>query len=934
MRKITGLLLAFIIAVTGAVTVRSTGFAEDEATDGTLETAKFVLKYIGAVDEKIPEGDITRGGFAEIAAKALKLSEKGKNVYFSDVDRSYVNAVYINALAENGIISLDETEFRPDETVTYPEAVKIMLTAAGYGPYAEVNGGYPTGYIAAAGRTKLFSSAENHERLTYNDAIKIVYNAMFLGLYTAKTFMGDVSRYEVSDDTLFGEKWGFYRDEGVLRGFCGGSDSDTAAGENRVLIDDCYYTDSDDLYLYDMFLDDVEFVFERESRNAEPKLIYAKSKRNDDLVIKSSDIEGYSRTAYELTYVANGGNRLSRKRIDPGSRFFYNGSIYRESIETVMNEFLSGEKRGTVRLKDSDYDGEYDTVIIVSYRSIAVNGRPSEKDTYYSMYEPDKSFTAGEYENVTVFNRLMKKAELINFITPGVLTVAEAKDKRFAQVIICDEIINATVDSINASGAAESEITASGKKYKLDRNVEKNEKILIGRAYSFIIDRFGYIVYVTPGAESKEYQIGLIVRAEVCETVESTLKIKLLSHDTGNMEVYKVCSGVRVDGVVMKGSDYGKKVLNALGEYSNVPIRYRLNGNGEICDIDSPTLGTNEDPERTLSKKCSGDTGEWQFVQNSFKGAIRRLGTRIIYNPDYTVVFSVPRADAAGWVMYNEKYPFSANRDDHADNKYLLDGNGNKVQRQDWMYSAKPDIQSYASLYMDTYSYDADNPYEGICVIYYDIYHRTEMFYLYDSVSEQMNENGEPIKVVNCYETGVLKSFEIEDESMFDGFVQGDVFTLSLVGNDEKITSAVKVYDSIADYFCNPKRPAGESTSGITHTVAPDYWYSGTYGINTNTGKITQHSYYDGMQMSKGTVLRINGDIADIDWDGDFSTYEERVYLGNVPKLMIDRSTDRNKISVCSMSDIPDYETAGNAAARIILHSSNLVGKNAYIYIN
>mgnify|MGYP006999407466 FL=1 len=88
------------------------------------------------------------------------------------------------------------------------------------------------------------------------------------------------------------------------------------------------------------------------------------------------------------------------------------------------------------------------------------------------------------------------------------------------------------------------------------------------------------------------------------------------------------------------------------------------------------------------------------------------------------------------------------------------------------------------------------------------------------------------------------------------------------------------------------------------------------------------------MQLSIGTVLKVNGDIVDIDWDGDFSTYEERIYLGNVSKLMIDRSTDRNRISACSSADIPDYETAGGAAARIVLHSSNLVGKSAFIYIN
>ncbi len=928
-----GLILIFAMT-TSLLFVQHTGYAESSMADNAPKEAKFVLKHIEAIDDKLHSGGITRGGFAEIAAKALRLTESDKKVYFSDVDRSNANVTHINALAENGLISLAETEFYPNEPISYPEAVKIMLTAAGYGTYAELNGGFPTGYVSVAKRAGLSVPSASYDGITYDDAVRIIYDAMFIGKYTARTFTDDSADYEVSDTTLFGEKWDFYAEEGVLRSFCGGAESETAAAEGKVQIGNAYYENGGDLYLYDMFLDNVSFVYEKKNDDT-ANLIYAISKRNDDIIIQSSDVLSYDRTSYELSYAPNGGDRSLNRRINPGSRFYYNGSLYTESIEAVMNEFINGEKRGAIRLKDSDRDGACDTVIVTAYRSIAVKGKPAEKDTYYSMYEPDKSFVLGDYDTVSVYSRLMKKAELINFITPGVLTLAESKDKRFAQVIICDERISGTVDRVKGSGAGETEITVSGKKYKLDKNVEKNETVAVGKSYSFIVDRFGYIVYSEVKTEDNEvYKIGLLIKARVEESLDNTLRIKLLSYESGNMETYAVSSPVRVDGISVKGADYGEKAINMLGNTYNIPIRYRLNEEGEICDIDSPTRGANEDSEHTLFKKCSGDTGEWHFVQNSFSGAIRRLGARTIYNPDYTAVFMVPRADAAGYVMYNENYPYSANRDDHANNKYLLDANGNKVERCDWMYSTKPDIQSYASLYMDTYSYDTDNPYEGVCVIYYDVYHRTEMFYLFDSLSGQLNEKGESVTVVNCYEQGILKSFEIEDESVFDGFEAGDVFTLSLVGSDNKITSVLKIYDSLQDRFVNPKRTPGESISGITHTFAPEYWYSGTYGINTNTGKITQHSYYDGMQLSIGTVLKVNGDIVDIDWDGDFSTYEERIYLGNVSKLMIDRSTDRNRISACSSADIPDYETAGGAAARIVLHSSNLVGKSAFIYIN
>ena len=49
-----------------------------------------------------------------------------------------------------GWMSGNGTEFLPGNTVLFEEAVKVMVSAAGYQIYAAGKGGYPTGYMAVS----------------------------------------------------------------------------------------------------------------------------------------------------------------------------------------------------------------------------------------------------------------------------------------------------------------------------------------------------------------------------------------------------------------------------------------------------------------------------------------------------------------------------------------------------------------------------------------------------------------------------------------------------------------------------------------------------------------------------------------------------------------------------------------------------------------
>lgn len=100
-----------------------------------------------------PEKTVTR---AEMATVLCKILGKDKNLKkdgskFFDVPESHWSNGYVVAAAELGVVSgYGQKRFGPDETVTYEQALTMLVNALKLGDYAGKMGGYPDGYIAVA----------------------------------------------------------------------------------------------------------------------------------------------------------------------------------------------------------------------------------------------------------------------------------------------------------------------------------------------------------------------------------------------------------------------------------------------------------------------------------------------------------------------------------------------------------------------------------------------------------------------------------------------------------------------------------------------------------------------------------------------------------------------------------------------------------------
>jgi len=135
-------------------------FGTAHTTIITDEHPSNMLRILGIM-EGYPDGTfrgdnyITRAEMAKIVSFMrvfhLTISITQVNTIFSDVTKEHWASGYIWVAGRTNIINgMGDGTFKPDDNVTYEQAVKMIVATLGYTAHAELSGGYPNGYIDVA----------------------------------------------------------------------------------------------------------------------------------------------------------------------------------------------------------------------------------------------------------------------------------------------------------------------------------------------------------------------------------------------------------------------------------------------------------------------------------------------------------------------------------------------------------------------------------------------------------------------------------------------------------------------------------------------------------------------------------------------------------------------------------------------------------------
>ena len=137
-----------------------------------------------------PDQNVTRAQIAKmiVAAKgssdlSAAEAQKGQNTKFDDVTGSHWAAGYISVATAKGTKFVDgysDTEFGPEDNVTFAQATKMIVSALGYEQYAENEGGWPGGYLNYGYTLGIADgvSASNDTELTRAQVAQMIDNAL------------------------------------------------------------------------------------------------------------------------------------------------------------------------------------------------------------------------------------------------------------------------------------------------------------------------------------------------------------------------------------------------------------------------------------------------------------------------------------------------------------------------------------------------------------------------------------------------------------------------------------------------------------------------------------------------------------------------------------------------------------------------------------
>ena len=147
--------------------------------------------------------DITRAEAVAVINRAYGYDAGALNVAnnaFSDTDGHWAYKEIALAASLGITDGLYQTNFEPDSSVTVQEFAKMMVTLLGYKTRAEMQGGYPHGYMMNVNILGLMKGieAESADNLLRGEAAVIISNALDVPLMM-QTGFGSTEEFTIMD---------------------------------------------------------------------------------------------------------------------------------------------------------------------------------------------------------------------------------------------------------------------------------------------------------------------------------------------------------------------------------------------------------------------------------------------------------------------------------------------------------------------------------------------------------------------------------------------------------------------------------------------------------------------------------------------------------------------------------------------------------------
>lgn len=588
-----------------------------------------------------PEDPILRSEMAKVASYSVGLedvvkSSNGKTM-FPDVPSNHWASGAINVAHQQGLAIGDtELTFRPDDNVTFEEAVTIIVRALGYEPAAKDKGGFPTGYMFIASSNQLLKGVDAvaTKGAKRGDVAQVVFNAMTVNLMEQVGF-GSSATYEVVDKTLLYDRLNVEKAFGQLTStdqtsLSGGS----TTGEDKIEIGDSQYlkgdTNATQLLGYNVLF------YARLDKTTDEKtliLITPQSNKNNSITLTSTnivDVTGETGKNKTVEYWSNKETDKSTKNatIKSDAVFIYNGKYKAD----VTLDQLKPES-GNLVLLDANTDNIYEIVFVNHFENVVVDtvskitGRVTDKylngSIVFDDSNPDVKYSLIK-DGVEIGIDDLKEWNVISY------TISE--DTNLIKAYVSEASVTGTVNEISEDGY---KIGDSDTRYEKATSYPNEIKLRDkGTFYLDMEDKIAAVNTKSGNESTITTKYAYLVDAAMGTSFDNVLQLKMFTKD-GKTEVLDSAAKIRVNEDYAQTPDAVLAKLQTGGAVMPQLIVYETNSSGNVTGIDIAVNGTGTGQPNT--EKFTMNIKKDAMIYKRASGKLGNVGVG-----EDTIIFDIP----------------------------------------------------------------------------------------------------------------------------------------------------------------------------------------------------------------------------------------------------------------------------------------------------
>jgi len=619
--------------------------AEDSAYFEAVETLNKLGIVTGYEDGTYkPEDGVTRAEMAAIVSRIQGFGDTAganANTNFVDVPASHWASGYVASAASMGIINgYGDGNFGPEDNVLFEQAVKMVMATLGYTAYAEYNGGYPGGYMAAAQRynvTAGVSNATMGTKANRGTIAQLLVNAIDTPLMGQKTWSTNgEAEYVIYDGedyalkTLMSVNLGYIKIRGIVTENAytdldlKAKSIDTSVEETvEIVITDAFDTANKDFQDTDSttagiqyevrdylvgttnaaeFIGEsvVAYVKKLDNNDYEIVSIVADTARTSAIAIDPTQFNQINATTGKFEYFKTADAKTATAVVldANGVNVVFNnegGYTVAEIFGSVVANAGATEFGGQITLVDNNTTNGYD-VIFVELAETAVVKKAEEG--YVSFKSPGTALNSisdlevdEDDENVVI--SITKDGEAVNVADLkewDVLSIIANTPKDYIKAEVISNSIVGTIKSVSKSlpSADNNAYTIEGTKYDVAQGAYGQADLAIGAGGTFYIDKYGKIAAFNEDAAlasgvaaNYAYVTATTIDTDVL-TGANTAIIQMVTAD--GLKVYNVkATNSKINGVVFDAD--AATAAATLTALENTVVKYTKNSSDLITAI-------------------------------------------------------------------------------------------------------------------------------------------------------------------------------------------------------------------------------------------------------------------------------------------------------------------------------------------------------------